>query len=228
MRTKIRNIHAMARHDRGLSVFLVFLLSWVFVITPLADLSQVSNVVTESCLAVLVGAGVVAMAVNRTATLLAAIFAGVALFVRWGEILVPNGVPGRWDTALALGFFVWLTLAIALHTLRPGRVTVHRLQGAIAVYLLIALVWAFAYELLLQFSPGAIRLDSLPNDDDALIAKLMYFSLSTLTTVGYGDITPIHPLARSMAMLEGLIGQLFPAVLLARLVGLELETRRGS
>jgi hypothetical protein len=58
-------------------------------------------------------------------------------------------------------------------------------------------------------------------------AALLYFSFSTLTTVGFGDITPVHPLVRNFANLEAVIGQLYPATLIARLVSLELEHRRG-
>jgi hypothetical protein len=52
---------------------------------------------------------------------------------------------------------------------------------------------------------------------------LIYFSFVTLTTVGYGDVTPVHPLARSLALMEGLTGQLYPAILLARLVTLHAQ-----
>ena len=55
---------------------------------------------------------------------------------------------------------------------------------------------------------------------------MIYFSFATLTSVGYGDIVPVHPTARALANLEGIIGQLFPATLLARLVTLELKDRR--
>ena len=59
-------------------------------------------------------------------------------------------------------------------------------------------------------------------------AALLYFSFSTLTTLGYGDIVPLHPLARNLANLEAVIGQLYPATLLARLVSLEIEHRRQA
>jgi hypothetical protein len=55
--------------------------------------------------------------------------------------------------------------------------------------------------------------------------RLIYFSFVTLTTVGYGDMAPIHPLTRSLATLEALVGQLYPAILIARLVSLELHAR---
>lgn len=59
-----------------------------------------------------------------------------------------------------------------------------------------------------------------------LLSDLIYFSFSMLTTVGYGDIVPVHPIARSLSSVEAIIGQLYPATLLARLVTLELEDRR--
>jgi hypothetical protein len=57
-------------------------------------------------------------------------------------------------------------------------------------------------------------------------SDLTYLSFVTLTTIGYGDILPVHPIARSLCTLEAIIGQLYPATLLARLVTLELEDRR--
>ncbi len=62
--------------------------------------------------------------------------------------------------------------------------------------------------------------------DRGLASSVIYFSFVTLTSVGYGDIVPVHPVARALANLEGIIGQLFPATLLARMVTLELEDRR--
>ena len=58
------------------------------------------------------------------------------------------------------------------------------------------------------------------------MARLIYFSMTTLTTVGYGDVTPINPVARSLANFEGMIGQLFPALTLARLVSMEVSQRQ--
>ncbi|MGC1091761.1 MAG: potassium channel family protein [Pseudolabrys sp.] len=63
-------------------------------------------------------------------------------------------------------------------------------------------------------------------DNQKLASSLIYFSFVTLTTVGYGDIVPIHPVARSLCNLESIIGQLYPATLLARMVSLEIEARR--
>jgi Ion channel len=96
----------------------------------------------------------------------------------------------------------------------------NRVQGAIVAYLLIALSFAIIYHLIyLVEGPGSIK---------GLLSysrrEFVYLSLSTLTTIGYGDITPVSEMARSLANLEALTGQLYPAVLIARLVAMEITS----
>ena len=64
--------------------------------------------------------------------------------------------------------------------------------------------------------------------DFAVVGNLIYFRLVTLTTIGCGDIAPLHPCVRSLANVEAIIGQIYPATLLARLLTLELANERGS
>jgi hypothetical protein len=108
-------------------------------------------------------------------------------------------------------------------------VTAHRVRGAIALYLLIAMLFAFLYSFIEKLAPGAFTTPGgWSRAAGAYAETFYYFSIVTLTTVGFGDITPVHPFVRSLVMLEALIGQLYPAVLLARLVTLEIETRRSG
>jgi hypothetical protein len=121
-----------------------------------------------------------------------------------------------------------LSFVIARAVFGGGRVTLHRVQGAVVLYLNFALFFFVLYRLLDTLAPHAFT--GLPpgGADQGLGAALLYFSFTTLTTAGFGDITPLHPLARNLANLESVIGQLYPATLLARLVSLELEHRRQS
>jgi hypothetical protein len=104
-------------------------------------------------------------------------------------------------------------------------------EGAVAVYLLIGLVFTFVYGLIVQIEPRAFDMDAVslggtPREIyERAMDELAYFSFVTLTTVGYGDVTPVHGVARQLAVLEGLIGQLYPAILLARLVSLQIAGR---
>ena len=99
-----------------------------------------------------------------------------------------------------------------------GAVNVHKILGAVIVYLSVGLVFASAYRACALLLHPAFS--GLPARGGRALSQLLYFSLSTLTTTGFGDITPVHPFVRSLANLEAIIGQLYPATLLARLVTL--------
>ena len=105
---------------------------------------------------------------------------------------------------------------------RPGRITYHRIIGAILLYLLIAVAFAALFLLVGLTDHGAIKGITF-EDDQSVAAALFYMSFVTLTSTGYGDIIPIHPFARSLCNIESVIGQLYPATLLVRLVILELR-----
>ncbi len=124
---------------------------------------------------------------------------------------------GAWlIVAVTLGFVV------AQAVFKRGRVTYHRIIGAILVYLLIAVAFASLFifvGLSIQDAFKGITFE----DDRSLASTVIYMSFVTLTSTGYGDIVPLHPLARSLCNIESVIGQLFPATLLARLVTLELS-----
>jgi hypothetical protein len=130
------------------------------------------------------------------------------------------------DTALKLVCLSVLVLLTIKRAFRPGRVTGYRVLGGIAGYLLIGYTWSFAYQLLLEKVPDAIYFNS--GNVDSLAWQplhLTYFSFTTLTTVGYGDVHPVHPIARSLAVAEALVGQLYLAILIASLVGMALQAK---
>ena len=121
----------------------------------------------------------------------------------------------------------WFVIACTLATVvtqavfRGGRVTYHRIIGAILLYLLIAVAFATLFAVSTCRVPGRIKGITF-DDDQSLGSALFYMSFVTLTSTGYGDIIPVHPLARSLCSIESIIGQLYPATLLARLVTLEM------
>jgi len=117
---------------------------------------------------------------------------------------------------------ITLGLVVAQAVLKRGRVTYHRIIGAILVYLLIAVAFATLFVFIGLSIPGAIKGITF-EDDRSLASAVFYLSFVTLTSTGYGDIVPVHPLARSLCNIESVIGQLYPATLLARLVTLELR-----
>jgi hypothetical protein len=157
------------------------------------------------------------------AILLAITIVGVATTLRLQQ---PSVIDIYLDASAWLITGMTLAVVVFRAVFAPGRVTVHRIVGAIQFYLDVALIFVALFCFVALTAPNAF-LGLEVRNNLALFDKLIYFSFMTLTSVGYGDITPLHPFARSLADIEAIIGQLYPATLLARLVTLELEHRRA-
>lgn len=123
---------------------------------------------------------------------------------------------------------VTLIIVVARAVFAPGQINFHRVIGSILLYLSIGLVFVALFCFVAVFEPNAFTGIGPLHDDLAVAGNLIYFSFVTLTSVGYGDIVPLHPYARGLSNVEAIIGQLYPATLLARLVTLELQGRRKS
>ena len=214
--------------EPSLTALLASLLFLTFLVTPLVELGVVGPVVAGVIWALPGVLSVLVVSGHRLAVVLivAATAAGLATAIL-GQPTVLSTVLARGSAAVALAA---LGGVIGRATFAPGRVTWHRVQGAMALYLILGLVFAHLYGLLNVLVPAAFANVPLGLNADAVFGRgrLLYFSFETLTTTGYGDIVPLHPIARNIATLEAVIGELFPATLLARLVSLELEGRRPS
>lgn len=113
-------------------------------------------------------------------------------------------------------FISFAIIVISKKIFHQKQVTGEVLRGSICVYVMIGFLWAIIYKIIYIIEPQAFN----NIQPERFIQQLGYFSFVTLTTVGYGDISPAYPLAMSLANLEAIVGQLFPAIMIARLVGL--------
>jgi voltage-gated potassium channel Kch len=154
---------------------------------------------------------------------LAAAAASFAFGREWSPIAA--SVLDHGGFMLAFSALVWV-LAHALYA--PGRITFHRLQGAIVIYLSLATIFANAFGFVWQLVPGAFANLAPAAPSASEFATMLYFSLATLTTTGYGDIVPLNAFARGLANLESVIGPFYLAITVARLVTMELDDRRRS
>jgi Ion channel len=158
------------------------------------------------------------------------VFPLLAAFIMAGTAAMSRlNAPSVLDVYLLAGALlimgITLGCVVARAVFAPGRVTYHRIIGAILVYLSVALIFVALYTIIGMLVPKAFS-GILFEDNPALASNVIYFSFVTLTSTGYGDVFPIHPVARSLCNLETIVGQLYPATLLARLVTLEIEGRR--
>lgn len=214
--------------DRGLSFLLVFLLLLVIFI-PMIPLSRYGRLALGLTFALMVFSGAVATIRHRF--LMYLVF-GLTLVEFSTDLFVEFNRSfsyWSWDTGLKIFGLAILLVMTLKHTFRPGPISVHRVMGGVAAYLLIGLTWAFGYKLLMEERPGAIHfqsfMDSIPTMEPS---RLIAFSFSILTSVTYGDAYPVHRMARSLATAEALIGQLYPAILIATLVGMSLQGRSNT
>ena len=152
------------------------------------------------------------------------------LFLIWLKMEVEQG---EWHILLRnildVAFLGLVAVLIIKYIFSTNRITFDYINAALCVYLILGLLWVSLYDIAEIIEPGSFALpnDGLTNFDgheirgDVVIRKI-YFSFVTLLTLGYGDVSPINSIARLLAIIEALIGQIFLVVLVARLVGIHV------
>jgi len=119
--------------------------------------------------------------------------------------------------------FIFMAGVILMYVLRSKKVMVDTIYGAICVYFLIGIAWAFLYSAIEAFSPGSFLIGE--NQIESTMRRLpqfIYYSFVTLTSLGLGDISPVRYVSRSFTYLEAITGQFYMLILIARLVGLHI------
>jgi hypothetical protein len=223
----IKKVMGFWSEERGLSFFLVILVVEMFIIGPMVRAGLVLSLISDVFFSILLLAGVLAMLRHRVLQWVAGVLVVVAIAISWASIAIPTPALRLLNGIISLASIVAFLLIVLWGVYRPGPVTAHRVRGAIAAYLLIGLCFSLAYNLVAHVHP-----DAFTNANPEVLTpqvrawSFLYFSIVTLTTVGFGDITAVHPFARSLVMAEALTGQLYPAILIARLVSLQITARQ--
>ena len=201
----------------SLRIFFFTIIILNFVLTPLSSSHESGTFIARSFYLFLIISGSYALIKSRRITYIIISFSFIA-FIVW---LLSNGNNIVWlnvlDGLLQVMFYTVFLLLILIKVFKGGVYSLQRIEGAMTGYLLIGNLFATLYYTInLILGPKTFHI--LGGEH---IANFMYFSFTTLTTLGYGDITPLHPIVRSMSNLEAVIGQLYPAVLIARILSLE-------
>jgi len=207
-----RRLTGFWREDRHLSFFLAFLvLMTIFV--PMVGESRQGRIAIDLTFALMLLSGAIATVKKW---MLMSLIIALTILEFTADVMVefnPSFSPRGWDTALKVFCMAILAVMTLKQTfLLPGPVSVHRVMGGIAAYLLIGVTWAFGYKLLLEMIPGAIQFQTPLTAGVATgePGRLIYFSFETLTTVSYGDAYPVHRIARSLTTAEASSGNCTP------------------
>jgi len=148
---------------------------------------------------------------------------------RIAMIFAPNPTLYLAGAILWLLLFIFITWHLLHGVLKQKEITSETISMSISVYLLLGFTWALFYIVLHHVQPLAFNFGSSPAPDSAVSSEqkffplLIYFSLTTLSTIGFGDITPVSLQARYAAVAEGITGQFYLAILVARLVGMQMS-----
>ncbi len=224
--TMIRNFLRFWSQEHSLSALLVVLIVRLVVLVPITGGGMIVGLIGDLLFSLILIAGIHSMVRRRSVR--------VFFYVLVVLALITHSVWAFFSISSLVGWnFLFSTLAVMgmlLVTLRmvyqDGPVTAHRIRGAISAYLLLGILFAKAYAFIYHFVPGSIN---MPPAFAQFVSEgeeaFYYFSIVTLTTVGFGDITAVATTARSLVMTEALIGQLYPAILLARLVSLSVAAK---
>ena len=204
------------------AVELLITLIVLLVASPFLEELKHGTMIETILLTALLVSSVLVVGGDRKSLTVATILVVPALVLKWLSQWRPDLVPPSWFFAFSLLVFalvVWRLLRFVLHS---PRVTNEVLAASITAYLLIGLIFAFGYKLAGLANPRAFLFTDPAGGPSVMSGHgAIYFSYVTLSTVGYGDIVPLSPLARTLAMTEAMTGTLYVAVLIARLVALQ-------
>jgi hypothetical protein len=214
--------------DLGLTLVSISLGILIFVIFPLRQEGLSGRFFFDLLMVTLMISGALVTNQSRiiTGIMIAIVVLGAAAL--WASRFFPTAFLQRLSSVLAILTLLLYIRIVLLVMFRHGPVTWSRIQGGVCAYLLLGMAWAAAFGLVEQLHPGSFHFVSEPTNIDQLSSKLLYFSFATLTTVGFGDVLPVYPIARSLAIAEAIVGQLFPAILIGALVAMAMQARPKS
>ena len=207
------------RSKANLSLFLALVVFVSFVLPLLGFVGADLQLYSDVAFSLLLVSGMAIAWDSTKLFMIAASIGGVALAIRWMAWFTQTATVELWSESWTLLAIVVINFALLSQIFRAGRVRSARVQGAVAVYLLFGVGWAHAYHIAAMRVPG-----SFVSTNGAMtnLSDWMYYSFVTLTTVGYGDIVPAHQATRILSVGEAIAGQLYLAVLIARLVAMEV------
>ena len=203
----------------NLSLFLVLIVLLGFVFPAMGFAREDFRLYSTVGITLMLMSGTAIAWGHRVLLTFAGFVSSATIAVLWMELITPSKALQIWADSWAIAAILVITFVLLVQVFSHGRVTHVRIEGAIAAYLLLGTGWARAYHLVEVFQPGSFTsaAGGMTSPSD-----WAYYSYVTLSTVGYGDITSVKPVARILSIGEALTGQLFLAVLIARLVAMEV------
>lgn len=204
---------------------ILIVLAALFILQPLLEGEAVGIVVLNFVFTFLLLSGICVVHQNAI-TQKALIFVAIPSFLlRWLWYFKVTDSLAFLELSIIFDVIYLLAVSIAIlsYILGSRQITIDMLSGAISVYFLLGIMFGYLFSLIELHQPNSFHLPEGTDINGRNISVLIYFSFVTLTTLGYGDATPITEIARSVVIIEAILGQMFIAVLVGQLVGMRIS-----
>jgi hypothetical protein len=212
--------HRLGRR-RFSAVELLIALALLFFCVPFVEEVKGGEIIVSILLSLVLISGVLAVSNRRRTLVVAMLLAIPTVASRWINHFRPHLIPPGIFLVGGLLLIAFVVVHLMRFVLRAPSVSIEVLCASISAYLMLGLLWTIAYWLVAQVTPTAFAFNTSTGTKESMHGfNAFYFSFVTLSTVGYGDITPVSKVARMLAAMEAMIGLLYVAVLIARLVAL--------
>jgi hypothetical protein len=182
-------------------------------------------IILQTAFLLIIVAGAFNVSSRLSLRLTAVTVSALSFVLMWLQLSASGKTLLEVQILLSTGMLLIFALLMIKSFLARGSAWDHRIAAAVSVYLLLGIIWARLYELVALMAPGAFR---VPEGEHLNSANLVYFSFVTLATLGYGDFVPVNMVARNMAVLEAIMGQLYMVLLVSRLVSESLSKPAGK
>jgi len=202
-------------------VQLLIAFALLFFFFPFVEEIKGGDIIVSILLSLVLLSAVLAVANRRRTLIIALLLAVPAVGGRWINHFQPHLVPPAIFLVAGLALVAFVVVNLLRFVLRAPSVNLEVLCASISAYLMLGLIWTIAYWLVAQLTPEAFALNTTTGPKESMEGfNAFYFSFITLSTVGYGDITPVSKVARTLAAMEAITGLFYVAVLISRLVAL--------
>jgi hypothetical protein len=208
---------------RGHFSYLLVSLFLLLLLQPFFAGAVPGRLIFLACFSAVLFSALYAVSENRRIFTLAVAIAIPVVLGRWFSFFLESGFLALMAHSGAALFLTVTAVILLSHVLKDEEVTGDKIIGAICVYLLIGLTWGLLFSVIEAIRPGSFQMAQAPDGGtEEKMSLFVYYSFVTMTTVGYGDVLPATPVARSLSIVEAVIGQIYLATLIARLVGLHI------
>jgi len=209
----------------GRYLFLLISILLLFVLRPLLEGFMGFSLLMNIFVSAILMSGIYAASQKRHIFYISLVIASPAFIVSWADYFVPGHSFLLVGKIFATLFYVFMVIVILQYLFKEKVITTDMIIGAICAYFLIGMMWASIFSIVEILHAGSFNLlEGMASE----LSHFSYYSFVTLTTLGYGDITPLTPVARSLSLLEAITGQLYIAILIARLVGIHIAQSMKS